>query len=147
MKNRCVNSNNTRFKDYGGRGITICDKWLDFNGFKEDMFDAYKQGLSIDRIDNSDGYYKENCRWATRKEQASNTRNIDLAQKYTYMGIENTINYWAQRFGISRETLSKRLLKLGWDFERAILTPVNYSNKPINYKIKRDKFGRFLKSN
>jgi len=146
IKNRCTNPNNQRYKDYGLRGITVCDKWLSFNGFREDMFDSYKHGLQIDRIDNNKGYSKENCRWATPKEQANNTRHIEKAKKFLYDGSYLTVRQLSEVSGISRETLSKRLLKLKWSVERAIGVSPDYANKPVGYSIGRDKSGRFIKS-
>ena len=77
MKYRCLNKNGRRYKDYGGRGITICDEWKnDFKAFYDwAMANGYKDDLSIDRIDNDKGYYPENCRWATAFEQNHNKRN------------------------------------------------------------------------
>ena len=73
MKQRCLNPNNPEYPDYGGRGIGICEKWLQFEGFFEDMGEK-PDGLSLDRIDNSNGYFKENCRWCSYNEQMRNTR-------------------------------------------------------------------------
>jgi hypothetical protein len=73
MKDRCLNPNCEKFKDYGGRGITICKRWLKFQNFLKDMGEKPK-GLSIDRINNDGNYNKRNCRWATPKQQQNNTR-------------------------------------------------------------------------
>lgn len=73
MIQRCANPNASRYKDYGGRGITVCEEWLSFEKFYADMGDR-PTGTSLDRIDNNSGYYKDNCRWATQSIQNSNKR-------------------------------------------------------------------------
>lgn len=77
MKDRCYNQNNKRYKDYGARGITVCDSWLaSFDNFAADMLPSWKQGLSLDRIENEGNYEPDNCRWATRSEQQRNKRSF-----------------------------------------------------------------------
>jgi hypothetical protein len=81
MKQRCNNPKNISYKDYGGRGIKVCDRWLNsFNFFLEDM-GKKPDGYSLDRINNDDGYKPTNCRWATMKEQSNNRRVVDKKNK------------------------------------------------------------------
>ena len=101
MKNRCLNSRHHAFADYGGRGITVCEKWLNFEGFLEDM-GVRPAGRSLDRIDNNKGYSKENCKWATQKEQSNNKRNN---HRITFMGKTQNITQWAEELGLNRNTL------------------------------------------
>lgn len=74
MISRCTNSTDTQWSNYGGRGITVCNKWLTFIGFWDDMSETYSKNLELDRIDNNAGYCKENCRWTDRSEQNYNKR-------------------------------------------------------------------------
>lgn len=74
MLARCNNPRNTRYADYGGRGIGVCERWLCVENFIADMAGSYKEGLSLDRKDNDLGYHPKNCRWATLSEQANNKR-------------------------------------------------------------------------
>lgn len=72
---RCTRKENKQYKNYGGRGITICDEWMDFNKFVEDVYDEESKGFHLDRADNNKGYFKENCRWVTPKVNHRNKRN------------------------------------------------------------------------
>ena len=124
IKTRCYNKNTSDYKRYGGRGIRVCKRWHNFKSFYKDMFDSYKKGLTIERIDNNKNYSRENCRWATRREQANNTRHIKRAKKYCYKGIEDTIKNWANYLGIKRSTLDMRLRSYNWSIEKAFFKPV-----------------------
>lgn len=118
---RCRNKKNKNYKGYGGRGITFCRKWKTFAGFWEDMHSGYKEGLSLDRINNNGNYCKENCRWATVKQQARNRRNNHLLtfNKKTY-----TITEWAQILGIKKVTLRNRVTRCAMPIEKALTKPV-----------------------
>jgi len=121
MKDRCFNPNDTHYDRYGGRGIGVCDKWLSYEGFMEDMGAGYKKGLTLDRIDNNGDYEPSNCRWATRKEQANNRRNNIL---FTWDGMKKTMTGWAEHLGVSQSTLSQRYYVYGWSLDKTLNTPV-----------------------
>jgi len=92
---RCTNPNNNRYSDYGGRGITVCDRWLKFENFYADMGDR-PDGMSIDREDNDGNYEPDNCRWATDEEQRYNKRNTPKFDDDTPVGLwahRNNLNY------------------------------------------------------
>ena len=126
MRQRCSNSNNPAFKNYGGRGITVDPRWNSFEAFFEDMGEAPK-GMSLDRIDNDKGYGPDNCKWATRIEQGRNTRTC---HPVTFEGATKTISEWAEEYGIGKSTLSQRI-RNGWDIERALnQSPLQYHNRP-----------------
>lgn len=118
MNRRCSDPKRECYPDYGGRGIKVCDRWLKFENFLADMGNP-PHGMSIDRKDNNKGYYKENCRWATRKEQNNNTRRNHLL---TLNGRTQTVAQWSEETGIMGPTIRYRLKKLGWTVERALTT-------------------------
>lgn len=106
MKDRCLNKKNTHYKDYGGRGIKMCEEWeSSFEKFYRDM-GGRPEGLTLERIDNDKGYYKENCKWATRKEQANNTRRNRIL---THNGISLTMSQWEDELNINKGALKVRL--------------------------------------
>lgn len=118
MKARCTNTNNRQFVDYGGRGISICEEWLKYEAFRDwALSNGYNERLSIDRIDNDAGYRPDNCRWATPREQANNTRKVRLI---AFNGETHSVCEWARILGIKQSTLNMRLNKYGWSAEQAL---------------------------
>lgn len=116
MIQRCTNINTQHYASYGGRGITICDDWLNsFEKFYGDI-GPRPDKTTLNRIDNDLGYYKENCRWATGSEQINNTR---LTQLIEYEGVTKTTLEWAKEFNISRKLLSHRF-KMGMSPKEAL---------------------------
>lgn len=124
MKSRCENPRNPAYANYGGRGITVCERWKLFSAFLADMGEA-PRGLSLDRIDNSLGYSPENCRWASRAEQARNHRGNRIL---TLGGESLPMIVWAERYGVRLCTVHARLAK-GWTVEKAIQHPVRQSGR------------------
>lgn len=121
MMKRCFDTKNERYKDYGGRGVTVCDKWnRGFEFFWEDMRKSYNNNLTLDRINVNGNYSKENCRWSTPKQQSNNTRNNI---KITYNGETKTISEWAEILNIKTNTLRCRY-KRGWNIERLMEQPI-----------------------
>lgn len=121
-KSRCFRPTNMAYKYYGGRGITMCERWRrSFAAFYADMGPC-PPGLSIDRIDNNGNYEPENCRWATRKEQANNRpKGISLEA----MGESLNFSEWGRKLGIDPLRISARIRLLGMSVDEA-LTPVDY---------------------
>jgi len=116
MKRRCYNKNTKDYPNYGKRGIRVCDKWLSFEGFLEDMEPTYEIGLMLDRTDNDGDYEPNNCKWVTREEQNNNKRNVKI---YTVFGQTGSLAQLARHFGIKYETLRYRI-KSGWSIEKAV---------------------------
>ena len=128
MIQRCRNSNLEIFKYYGGKGITVCDEWLDYSTFLRDMGERPK-GRSIDRIDGGKGYYKDNCRWATNKEQS---RNIRTNRNVTYNGVEKSLSQWCEELNLNYQAVHSRLTRYGWAVNKALSTPTRLSMTQIN---------------
>jgi hypothetical protein len=103
---RCYDVNHKAYKNYGGRGIAVCNRWMmRIENFIEDMYPSYEDGLSLDRIDGDKGYDKENCRWATRELQARNTRLLSSRNTSGYRGIfwNTQKNKWTSKIGIDKK--------------------------------------------
>ena len=115
MIKRCNNPKYPYYYDYGGRGIKVCDRWMKFENFYEDMGER-PEGKSLDRIDNDGDYCKENCRWATRMEQNNNKRNNIIL---TLNGESHTLSDWGRILGIKHNTLSSRYYR-GYSVENIL---------------------------
>lgn len=119
MRQRCNNPKQKRYLDYGGRGILVCEEWnKSFEAFLRDMGDA-PEGFSIERKDNNLGYSKENCRWATKMEQARNTSRNKML---TYNGKTQPMSAWAEEIGIGYGCLQSRIDDSHWPIEKALST-------------------------
>lgn len=120
IKRRCLNENNKDFIRYGGRGITVCDEWINsYEQFHLDMGDRPSEKHSIDRVDNNLGYSKENCRWATQKEQ---TKNRCSNRVFTINGETKNLTDWCATYGVNFDLVRSRIDR-GMDIEPALSTP------------------------
>lgn len=120
LNGRCKSVTNKHYHNYGGRGITVCERWNVYENFLADMGRAPSPKHSIERKDNNKGYSPENCKWATSKEQSNNRRTNILIE---YDGEVRNIGQWALKLNINRGTLESRL-KRGWSIDRALTTYV-----------------------
>lgn len=123
MKQRCDNPNHIRFNEYGGRGISYCDRWEDFTLFLTDM-GVRPEGMTLDRVRNSKGYSKENCRWATLDTQFNNRRSSRLL---TFKGETLSMAQWSSKLGVHENLIGSRI-RNGWGIERALTTKVRSLN-------------------
>ena len=121
MKTRCTNKNNPKWDNYGGRGITLVERWNSYDNFLKDMGPSYKPGMTLDRIDNDGNYSPENCRWATLVEQGNNKRNNLVLE---YGGLKLTLPQWGRVKGIKSSTIRQRYYGYKWSVEKCIETPV-----------------------
>ena len=127
MKGRCLKPSDNRYNLYGGRGIKVCDEWLDFKNFQRDMYESFlkhslthdKKNTQLDRIDNNGNYCKENCRWATQKEQQNNRRNNRLI---TFKNETHTTTEWSEILNIPYSIIEHRLNRGHWTVEETFTT-------------------------
>jgi len=121
MKNRCLNPKQGAYRHYGGRGIGICDDWLDFNKFKDwALSNGYQDNLTLDRINVDGNYCPENCRWANKIEQTINKRCVQNFYIEAFGERKHLIEWtYDQRCSVSKSNLEYRILA-GWEPERAI---------------------------
>lgn len=122
MKQRCLNKNNPRYSNYGGKGVKICYEWLDdFTKFKDwAIGNGYRENLTIDRIDVDGDYEPANCRWISNNQQQNNKTNNRMIE---YKGETKTLKEWAKHLGINYKTLQKRIYQ-GWGVETAFTLPL-----------------------
>lgn len=119
MRARCRNQNNTSWHNYGGRGISVCERWQTFENFIADLGPRPSPLHSLERVNNDGNYEPGNVVWATRKEQAQNTRQV---RRLSFNGETLTISDWARKLGVRVHTICTRLAR-GWSLERALTTP------------------------
>lgn len=125
MINRTSNKKNKDYKNYGGRGITVCEEWKDYLTFKKwALKNGYSDTLTLDRIDNDKGYYPGNCRWADEETQNNNKQQ---SRKLEYKGEIKSVEQWAKEYNINRSTLVNRLNK-GMSIKEALETPIKGGN-------------------
>lgn len=132
MKRRCYQLQYEGYKNYGGRGIRVCNRWRNsFLAFIEDMGERPNRSMTIERINNNLGYYASNCKWATKAEQSRNTRkNIN----FTYEGISMCRYDWELKAGLPKGAILNRMNR-GWTFKESYLTPLGSMKiKYITYK-------------
>ena len=133
MKNRCYNQNDREYKNYGGRGITVCDEWKNnSNSFYEWALNhGYRDDLTIDRIDNSKGYFAENCRWVSIKVQNNNKTNNHYI---TYKGKTQSLADWCNELHLNYNAVRSRINIYNWDVEKALETNYNTRLRYITFK-------------
>ena len=140
MRSRCNCETDTNFKNYGARGIKVCEQWDSFQKFYADM-GPRPPGLSIERVDNNGDYTPKNCEWATKGAQARNKRNSRL---YTLEGVTKTQTEWANLIGVTPANLAYRL-KAGWTLKEACTIP-NQGHTRVCLNLEKDKPCQILKS-
>ncbi len=144
LKYRTLNENNTAYHNYGERGISVCDEWLEFIPFYNwSVINGYKQGLTIDRIDNDKGYSPSNCRWVTRVIQGNNKRNNHIIE---YNGEKMTMSNFCKKYNLSYHKFKKRIYR-GKSVEEAIINCQSFQPRgSVNYfGVRRDR-KRFMAS-
>lgn len=127
MKSRCYNSNNQKvYKNYGGRGITVCDRWLhSYENFLSDMGRMTAEKYTLERVDSNGNYEPGNCKWATMYEQQNNRRdNVRI----THEGRTQNLSQWCREFGLNFWTVNRRINKYGFDPVIALTAPIRKHN-------------------
>lgn len=131
MMARCTNKSHKYFDYYGGKGISVCNRWINIENFIDDMYPTYKEGLTIDRINNDGNYEPSNCRWATKFVQARNTKKISSNNTSGYRGVSFKKDNNKFRAQI---TLNSKKINLGY-FKAAIDAAYAYDKYVIDNKL------------
>ena len=134
MMERCYKVLHPDYNNYGGRGIDVSDEWKNFDSFSKDMDESFMDNMTLDRIDNDKGYSKENCRWATPKEQGNNRRTNKIL---TYNNESKTLSEWSSFLGIPKHVIWNRLHQ-GWSVDKAIQTPYKSYNTTHKKEVLND---------
>jgi hypothetical protein len=122
MKSRCENPNNVSFRNYGGRGIRVCDRWQDFDVFRRDVGEPPSHSHTLDRVDNDKNYEPDNCRWADKHTQDNNKRT---SVRITFDGQTLTLTEWGRRLGVSANTIKRR-----WHKRRTVYAHQTQQGEP-----------------
>ena len=118
---RCYDPSCPAYKNYGGRGIRVCDRWHDLTNFVSDLPPGYRKGLEIDRIDNDGNYEPGNIKWSTRRENTGNRRSARLI---TSNGKTQSLTEWSLETGLTKTLISDRIDTWGWSPEKALTEPI-----------------------
>lgn len=135
MRQRCSNPKCINYKNYGGKGISVCSELGDASKFADWAYsNGYSENMTIDRIDVNGNYTPDNCRWVTQKIQQNNRSNNRIIE---CRGEKHTLSEWAEITHISSHTIHARIKKLGWSVEKSLFTPVGaidtkFKKKPFN---------------
>ncbi len=137
IKQRCYNPKDAAYKNYGGRGIKVCDEWLDkkngfINFYNWAMNNGYRDDLTIDRINNDGNYEPNNCRWVTMKIQANNTRHNKII---TFKNETHTLTEWSEILNINLQTLSNRIKQKNKTIEECFTKPSTTKKRVNQYDL------------
>jgi hypothetical protein len=136
MKSRCLNPKVSHYKNYGGRGIKVCSRWVNsFSDFLADMGPIPADGYTIERINNDKNYTKSNCKWATRGEQANNQRVRKDAVVLELHGVKKTLPQWCKEKGLRHGTIYRRITVYGYTPEQAL----TYGHRVKHYERQQSK--------
>ncbi|MDE2097629.1 MAG: hypothetical protein KGL39_10310 [Patescibacteria group bacterium] len=124
MKKRCLNPKVYKYPKYGGRGIVVCQRWMDFENFIADMGSKPTSKHTLERTNRNGNYEPSNCVWATQKVQQRNRSTNHILE---FRGQKKTMVYWAETFGLKLKTLAARIAR-GWTVSEALTIPIQYEN-------------------